>query len=159
MVDAIPTGHRTVTPHLIVRGCAQALQFYEKAFGAEVVERHDGPEGSGIMHAQIRIGDSLVMLADEMPHMETWVSAQKLGGTSVGIHLYVEDVDVAFQRAVEAGATARMPPMDTFWGDRYGLLFDPFGHAWSIATHIADLTPEEMEEAARQFFASAKEGG
>lgn len=135
---------RTVTPHLICAGAAEAIEFYKKAFGAVDEGRMAGDDGK-LVHAQIRIGDSAVMLMDEMPEWGT-LGPNSLNGSPVAIHLYVEDVDAVFAQAVEAGATATMPVDDTFWGDRYGQIKDPFGHRWSIATHIKDLTDEEIKK-------------
>ena len=140
-VKPVPDGYRTVTPHLIVKGAAQAIEFYKKAFGAEELARMPGPKGS-VMHAEIQIGDSRIMLNDEFPDYGKMGPAS-IGGTPITIHLYVNDVDALFDRAVTAGATARMPVADMFWGDRYGQLEDPFGHHWSIATHKEDVSPEE----------------
>src|SRR5262249_12482440 len=145
MADAIPQGFHSVTPHLIVRDAARALDFYKKAFGAEVMGVMPTPDGK-IMHAAIKIGDSIIMLNDEFPEMGAR-SPQSTGGTSVTLHLYVEDVDTRFAQAVSAGATTKMPVMDQFWGDRYGVLTDPFGHQWSIATHVRDMSPEDMKSA------------
>jgi PhnB protein len=142
MVSAIPEGTRTVTPHLVVKGASKAIDFYTKAFGARERYRMNGPGGS-IGHAELQIGDSLIYLADEWPQGGSR-SPQSLKGSSVVIHLYVDDVDSSFQRAVRAGATVTQPLMDMFWGDRFGQLQDPFGHVWSMATHKQDLTPEEM---------------
>jgi PhnB protein len=138
----IPDGFHTITPHMIIRGAAKAIEFYKKAFGAEEIMRMPGPDGQSIMHAEIRIGDSVIMLNDEFPDWGK-VSPQALNGSPVTIHLYVNDADAVFNKAVQAGATAIMPVADMFWGDRYGCLQDPFGHHWSVATHIADYTPEE----------------
>jgi len=151
MVRAIPEGFHSVTPHLTVRGAARAIDFYERAFGAQELGRMPAPGGEKVMHAAVRIANSVVMLNDEFPDMGSR-SPEALGGTPVTIHLYVEDVDVVFKRAVAAGATARMPPADMFWGDRYGKVVDPFGHEWSIATHKEDLTPEEMGKRAAAAF-------
>ena len=118
--------------------------------GAEERFRIPGPDPSIVMHAELRIGDSPIMLASEFPDMGS-VSPERLGGSPVGIHLYVDDVDASFARAVEAGATATMPPQDMFWGDRYGRLTDPFGHVWSMATHQRDVPPDELMEAAKAF--------
>jgi uncharacterized glyoxalase superfamily protein PhnB len=144
-VKAIPEGYHTLTPYMTVRDAAGAIAFYKQAFGA--VERGvmKGPDGK-IMHAELRIGDSIVMLADEFPDFGS-LSPQSIGGTGMGLHIYVEDVDSAFDRAVGAGATIEMPVSDMFWGDRYGKLLDPFGHKWSIATHTRDMSTEEIEEA------------
>lgn len=150
-VQPIPAGYHTLTPYLIVRGAAHAIEFYRRAFGAEEVCRLPGPDGFSIGHAEIKIGDSHVMLADEDPQYGTKAPPSS-GGTSVSLHMYVADVDAAFQRAVDAGATARMPPTDMFWGDRYGKLVDPFGHEWGLATHKEDVTPEEMARRAQTFY-------
>ncbi|NML60684.1 VOC family protein [Massilia sp. RP-1-19] len=146
-VKPIPEGVHAVTPHLVCAGAAEAIEFYKKAFNAVEIHRMPGPGGK-LMHGAIRIGDSMVMLADEFPE---WGSKgpKTLGGTPVTIHLYVEDVDAVFAQAVSAGATPAMAVADMFWGDRYGMLIDPFGHSWSVATHIKDLTTEEMIEASK----------
>ena len=151
-VKPIPEGYATVTPYLVVRGAERAIEFYKKAFGAEERARMPGPGGL-LVHAEVKIGNSIVMLCDEMPGMERWVSPESLNGTTAALHLYVTDVDAAFQRAVGAGATVSMPLMDAFWGDRYGKLTDPFGHEWSLATHQHDYTAEEIEKNAESFFA------
>ncbi len=145
-----PDGSHTITPHLIVRGASKAIEFYKKAFGAEEICVMRG-EGDSIMHAEIKIGDSVVYLADEAPQWGC-VGPQTLNGTSVTIHMYVPDADAAYDRAVKAGATATMPLQDMFWGDRYGKLQDPFGHHWSVATHKEDVSPEEcMQRMAAAF--------
>jgi len=140
-------GFRTVTPHLVCTGAAKALDFYKKAFNATELERMPGPDGR-LMHAAVRIGDSIVMVVDEFPEMGGR-SPATLKGTPVTLHLYVDDADAWFQRATAAGATVRMPLSDMFWGDRYGQIVDPFGHAWGIATHLRDLTPQQIQEGAR----------
>ncbi len=142
MAKAIPDGYYTVTPHLVLKDADKALEFYKKAFGAEEVFRMPGPDGKTIMHAEIRIGNSHVMLNDEMPDYGA-LGPQSVGGTPVTLHLYVNDVDATFKRAIEAGAKEEMPVADMFWGDRYGKLIDPFGHKWSVATHKEDVSPEE----------------
>ena len=147
----IPPGFHTVTPHLVVQGASEAIEFYAKAFGAEELYRMPGPDGSSVMHALLQIGDSFVMLNDEFPDMNV-ISPESLKGSAVTIHLYVEDVDSVFSQAIAAGAQESMPVEDTFWGDRYGKLIDPFGHHWSIATHIEDLSPEEVETRAAEAF-------
>ena len=152
MVNPIPDGTRTVTPHLVIKGASKAIDFYAKAFGAREHYRMDGPGGS-IGHAELQIGDSLVYLADEWPQGASR-SPQSLKGSSVVIHLYVPDVDSSFQRAVGAGATVVQPLMDMFWGDRFGQVRDPFGHLWSLATHTEDLTPEEMARRGREAMAA-----
>jgi uncharacterized glyoxalase superfamily protein PhnB len=138
----------TVTAHLVCAGAADAIAFYVRAFGAEEVMRLPDPEGK-LAHAALRIGDSMVMLMDEYPNWDAR-GPKALGGTSVTLHLSVPDVDSAFRRAIEAGAVSRMEPADMFWGDRYGVVEDPFGHRWSMATHIRDVPPEEMQEAMRK---------
>ena len=144
-VKPIPDGMRTVTPHLVCGGAAEAIEFYKKAFAAEEVMRLPGPNGK-LMHAQIRIGDSAIMLVDEMPEWGA-VGPKMLKGSPVTIHLFVEDADAFFTRAADAGATVKMPLADMFWGDRYGVLEDPFGHLWSVATHVRDLSPEDIMKA------------
>ena len=143
-VQAIPPGYHTVTPYLVVNDAAKAIDFYRRAFGAREKFRMEGPPGK-IGHAELQIGDSIIMLADEMPQMDN-KSPQTLGGTTSGIFLYVTDVDAAFNQAVAAGAKVDMPVADMFWGDRYGKLTDPFGHSWSMATHKEDVAPEEMKK-------------
>jgi uncharacterized glyoxalase superfamily protein PhnB len=146
-VKPIPDGMHSVTPHLICAGAADAIDFYKKAFNAIELARLPGPNGK-LMHGSIRIGDSIVMLADEFPDMGS-LGPKSLKGSPVSIHLYVADVDAFTERAVAAGAKVTMPLADMFWGDRYGQLEDPFGHRWSVATHIRDVTPEEMQQAMR----------
>lgn len=150
-LKAIPEGYHTLTPYLIVRGTAHAIEFYKRAFGAIEIGRMPGPDGFSIMHAEIKIGDSHVMLTDENPQWNV-KSPPAFGGTSVSLHMYVEDADKAYQQAIDAGATAKMPPADMFWGDRFGKLIDPFGHEWSIATHKEDVPPAEMAQRAQAFF-------
>jgi PhnB protein len=141
----IPDGMHSVTPHLICAGASDAIEFYKKAFNAVELSRMPGSEGR-LMHASIRIGDSTVMLVDESPEWGM-LGPKARKGSSVYIHLYVDDVDAFTARAVAAGATLVMPVADMFWGDRYGQLEDPFGHQWSVATHVRDVTPGEMREA------------
>jgi PhnB protein len=141
----IPEGMHSVTPHLICAGASDAIEFYKKAFNAVELSRMPGPGGK-VMHASIRIGDSVVMLVDESPEWGM-LGPKARKGSSVYIHLYVDDVDAFTARAVAAGATVTMPVADMFWGDRYGQLEDPFGHLWSVATHVRDMTPEETREA------------
>ena len=147
-VKPIPDGFHTLSPHIVVRDVAKAIAFYQAAFGAEKVHVHYMPDGKTVMHAQIRIGDSPVLIAEEC---EQWGSKSPLllGATPVKLHLYVKDADAVFDRAVNAGATVTMPMADMFWGDRYGMVVDPFGHQWSIATHTKDMTPDEMARAAQ----------
>jgi len=143
-VNFIPDGMHTVTPHLICAGAADAIEFYKKAFDAVELSRMPGPGGK-LMHASIRIGNSAVMLADEFPDFGN-LSPLALKGTPVVLHIYVPNVDEIFAQAVAAGAIVRMPVTDMFWGDRYGQVLDPYGHHWSLATHMHDYTPEEMAE-------------
>jgi PhnB protein len=150
-VKPIPEGYHTITPHLIVKNGAQAIEFYKKAFGAEELFRMNTPDGN-VGHAQLKIGDSLFMLADEFPQMGA-LSPESIGGSPVSMYVYVEDVDTVFNQAVSAGATVVNPVMDMFYGDRWGHLKDPFGHFWSIATHKKDLTPDELKKAAEIAFA------
>ena len=145
--NPVEEGMHTVTPHLVCAGAADAIEFYKKAFGAEEMMRLPMPNGK-LGHAMLRIGDSPIMLADEFPEWDS-PAPTTLKGTPVTIHLSVPDVDQAFRRAVEAGATVKMELADMFWGDRYGVVEDPFGHRWSLATHIRDVSPEEMEKAMR----------
>ncbi len=153
-VSPIPAAYRTLTPHLVVRGGRDALEYYAAAFGAEVLESMPGPDGSSIMNATLKIGDSVVMIADEMPMMTYWVSPDQLEGTTSGVHLFVEDVDAWFKRANDAGLRrVMMEPQDTFWGDRYCQFIDRFGHAWSIATRKENLTPEQIQERAKEWMA------
>ena len=161
-VKPIPPGYHTATPYLVVNGAARAIEFYKKAFGAQELFRMGGPGGK-IGHAEIKIGDSPIMLSDEMAHNK---SPESLGGSPGGIFLYVEDVDAAFDRAISAGAKEEMRPTNMFWGDRFGSLKDPFGHSWSLATHIEDVAPEEMEKRSREWMSqmsqmaqSASQGG
>jgi len=145
-VKPIPEGMHSLTPHLVCAGAAEAIEFYKNAFGAVERGRMPGPDGK-LMHAQVSIGDSYLMLVDEMPQWKC-LGPKALGGSPVTLHLYVEDADAVFERAVAAGAQVVMPLDDMFWGDRYGQLLDPFGHKWSVATHVRDLTSEEIRQAA-----------
>jgi PhnB protein len=144
-VKPIPDGMHSITPHLVCAGAAQAIEFYARAFGAVEQMRLPGPGGK-LMHASVRIGDSMVMLVDENREWGA-LGPLSLNGSPVTIHLQVADVDAVFAQAVAAGATVTMPLADMFWGDRYGQLKDPFGHLWSVATHQRDLTPQEIQEA------------
>jgi PhnB protein len=144
-VNPVPEDMHSVTPHLVCAGAAEAIEFYKKAFGAVEAARVPGPGGK-LMHAMIRIGDSAVMLVDEMPEWGA-LGPKSLNGSPVTIHLYVENADASFERAVKAGAKVTMPLADQFWGDRYGKLVDPFGHHWSIATHVRDVSMEEAQQA------------
>ncbi len=150
-VNPVPEGYRTVTPYLIIRDAAKAIEFYKKALGAQEIFRMPMPNGK-LAHAEIKIGDSMIMMADENPEWGA-SSPQALNGTPVGIFLYVPDVDATYKQAVDAGATPTMPPADMFWGDRYGKLKDPFGHEWSVGTHKEDVSPEEIGRRQEAFFA------
>lgn len=147
---AIPKGYHTVTPSLFVAGAAKAIDFYKKALGAEELMRFPGPDGK-IMHAEIKVGDSIIMLADEMPDMGGR-SPKSIGGTPVSFFVYGENVDAAWKRAVDAGAREVQPLADQFWGDRTGCLEDPFGHHWWLAQHLEDLTPEQIQKNAEAYF-------
>ena len=153
MAQKIPEGFNTVSTYLIVKDAKEAIGFYQKALGAEAGVHMPGPGGQGTMHAELRIGNSTVMLTDENPQWEM-KSPSTLGGTPAGLHLYVDDADKAFQRAIDAGCTVKAPLMDAFWGDRFGMVVDPFGHLWGIATHKEDVPEEEMGKRAAEFFAN-----
>jgi PhnB protein len=144
MAKAIPDGYHSVTPYLIINGASEAIAYYQKAFGATELFRMPAPEDK-IGHAEIKIGDSPIMLADEYPEMG-YKSPRTLGGSPVSIMIYVEDVDTVFDQAIAAGGKAQRPVKDQFYGDRSGTLEDPFGHVWHVATHKEDVTPEEMEK-------------
>jgi PhnB protein len=141
-VKAIPDGYHTITPYLFVRGATSAIDFYRTVFGATEILRMPGPDGR-IMHAELKIGDSIVMLADENP-TNGIMSPQTIGGYSIGMHIYVENVDAVIQKAIENGAKMLRPIKNQFYGDRSGSLLDPFGHMWSVATHVEDVSPEEL---------------
>jgi PhnB protein len=153
-VKAIPRGYHSVTPHLVIRDAAKAIPFYKKAFAAKEIMRMPGPGGS-IMHAEIRVGDSTIMLADETSDMGS-KSPAALGGSPVGFYVYVENLDATWKKAVAAGAKILMPLTDMFWGDRMGRLEDPFGHSWSLASHVKDVTPAEIKKAQKAFLAQQK---
>jgi len=154
MAHPIPTGFHAITPHLVLKGASEAIDFYKRAFGAKEVSRlpFPGPDGTmKVGHAELQIGDSRLFLADEFPD---YGSLGPAGGRSpVTIHVYVTDADAAFAQAVEAGATVAMPLADMFWGDRYGKLVDPFGHHWSVAEHLEDLTPDQVQQRMAAAFA------
>lgn len=152
----IPEGYHSLTPHLVVRNADQAIEFYKRAFGAKEIHRMPTPDGK-VLHAEITIGDSILMLVDEFPQWNC-LGPQSLGGSPVTIHVYVEDADALFKQAGAAGATVKMPLQDTFWGDRFGKITDPFGHEWSIATHMRDLTPDEIQKGAEAYFSSLPGG-
>jgi PhnB protein len=146
MPHPIPSGFHAITPHLVVKGASEAIEFYKQAFGATEISRMPFPAPDGqvkLGHAQLKIGDSTLFLVDEFPQQNVLAPS---GSSPVTIHLYVTDADATFATAVKAGATVSMPVSDMFWGDRYGKLVDPFGHSWSIAEHLEDLTPAQMQE-------------
>ena len=149
-VKAIPEGFHTITPHITVRNAKQAMEFYKKAFGAEVLRTM--MQGDSVMHAVLKIGDSLLMLNDEFPQMGA-LSPLSTHGSGVVLHIATENVDAAFERATSAGATVTMPLMDQFWGDRYGVVTDPYGHKWSLGTHIRDMSEDEVRRAQEEAFA------
>jgi len=152
-VKPVPTGFHTLTPHLVCKDAPKAIEFYKKAFGAKELSVLKSPDGK-LMHAEVKIGNSILMIADVYEGMNQ--DPKALGGTPVTIHMYVKDADKTYHQALKAGATETMPIMDMFWGDRYGIVADPWGHHWSIATHKEDLTPEQIMKNAAQAFA---EGG
>jgi uncharacterized glyoxalase superfamily protein PhnB len=158
MAKPIPEGYHAVTPALTVKNGAKMIDFYKQAFGAQERMRMHGPDGTTIMHAELQIGDSLVMLGEESPDMGCFAPVSK-GGPTGSLFLYVPDVDAAFQRAVSAGAKVVMPVSDMFWGDRFGTVEDPSGHRWGLATHKEDLTPEEISTRQKAFFASMPKRG
>jgi len=149
MIGPVPEDFHTITPHLVVKGVARAIEWYTAALGAHELLRNTAPDGVSIMHSELLLGDSRFFVVDEFA--ESMVAPTTLGGTPVTLHLYVKDVDVLFNRAVDAGATVLMPVADQFWGDRYGMLIDPFGHRWSIASRIEDLSPRALQERAAQW--------
>lgn len=151
MTKPIPDGYHTLTPHLIVSDGAKAIDFYKTAFGAQEIGRFMAPDGRGVMHAELKIGNSILMLGGEFP--PSCLSPQSRGGTTVSLYLYFDNSDAAFDRAVKAGCTVKMPMMDQFWGDRCGQVEDPFGHQWTVATHKKDLTHDQIAENAKAFFA------
>ena len=155
MAQSMPGGYHAVTPSLTFKDSKKAIEFYQKAFSAKVLELFPNPAGPGIMHATIQIGDSIVMMADEGPQCQ---SAETLGGSPITLYLYVPDADAAFKQAVAAGGTVTMPVADMFWGDRAGQIKDPFGYCWMIATHTQDLTQEQIRKGAEAFFAHMAKG-
>lgn len=152
----IPNGYRSVTPSFTYKNTKNAIDFYAKAFGAKTIDTFASMDGKGIMHAVIQIGDSRIMMGDEMPHCP---SAETMGNSPIGMFLYVTDVDAAFKKAIAAGATEAMPVSDMFWGDRAGSVKDPFGYSWMIATHTQDFTPEQIRQNAEKFFAQMAANG
>lgn len=157
----VPEGFHTVTPHLVLDGCAKAIEFYKEAFGAREGRRMPGPGGK-IVHAEIRVGDSMVMMNDEMPPMPgqpgVYKSPKSAGLATAALFLYLKDVDAAYDRAVKAGCTPRQPPTDMFWGDRYAQVIDPFGHTWALATQVERVSPAQVEKRHREFLARMPQG-
>ena len=155
MHTSLPEGYHSITPYLVVNDASKAIDFYKRAFGAKETRRHHGPDGKSIMNAELKIGDSIILLSDEFPHGGCRLP-KSIGGTAVMLYIYTEDVDKVFNQAISAGATIVMPVMDAFWGDRYGQLSDPFGHIWSIATHKQDLSREEIEKTGQAMLNAAQ---
>jgi PhnB protein len=155
MTKPIPDGYHAVTPSLTLKNSKKAIEFYQRAFGAKVLDMFPNPSGQGIMHATIQIGDSIIMMGDEFPAPHSPRSAETLGASPISLYVYVSDVDAVFKQAVAAGGTAVMPVAEMFWGDRAGTLKDPFGYQWMIATHKRDLTKDQIRTEAEAFFAEA----
>lgn len=157
-ISPVPEDFHSITPHLVVRGVAEAVAFYREAFGAQELFRNLGPDGVSIIHSELLLGDSRFFVNDEFPEHGT-VSPRQLNGTAVTLHLYVEDVDEVYERALAAGAEIIFSLQDCFWGDRYAIVRDPFGHKWSLASRIEDLSPGEVQERARREFGAGSTGG
>ena len=155
-VKPVPEGHHTVTPHLTVRDGMKLIEFYKQAFGAKEQRRSVTPDGKSLLHAELSIGDSRIFLNDEFPEMGAR-SPLGTNGTPVQLHLYVEDVDSLYQSALSAGAKVVMPLADQFWGDRYGVVEDPSGHRWALASHVRDMAPDQLKQAAAEIFGDKKE--
>ncbi|MCB2211302.1 VOC family protein [bacterium] len=159
-VNPIPDGFHTISAHMVIKGAKEAIEYYQDLFNAEVLFETLMPDGETVMNAEIRIGDSVIMIADELPMMKYWVSPAQLKGTTVGLHLSVDNVDEWFKRAEQGDVKVLIPPTDMFWGHRYCQFIDKFGHAWSIATKVEDVSEEEINERARQWMAEmAKQDG
>jgi PhnB protein len=152
MAHFIPQGFTSVTPFFVFKDCRKAIEFYKQAFGAQEKFAMPGPDGKGVMHAELVIGNSILMMGDEHPEMSC-KSAETMGGSPISFYVYVENVDQAFRRALEAGAKSQMDVADMFWGDRTGTVQDLFGYNWTLATHIKDLSPQEMQQGAQEAFA------
>ena len=153
MAQAIPEGYHTVTPSFTFKDSKKAIEFYKKAFGAKVIDLMPGLNGQGVMHATIQIGNSIMMMGDEMPASNCAKSAETTGGSPISFYVYVPNADVAFKQAIAAGGKEVMPVMDMFWGDRAGNFKDPFGYMWMVGTHKQDLTPDQIKKGAESFFA------
>ena len=156
MSKGVPAGFHTLTPSMVVKDARKAIDFFKRAFGAEEIDVMTGPDGR-VMHAEIRLADSILMMGEENPAWPQFKSAETLGGSPISLHLYVADVDAAFKRALDAGAKADMPVQDMFWGDRYGKVRDPFGHVWGLATRVKEMTKEEVARAGREWMAKMAE--
>lgn len=150
-VKPIPAGFHTITPSLIVSDAAKAIEFYKRALGAEALGCHTTPDGSKVVHSELKVGNSIIFVNDEFPEMGACAPASA-AATSITFNLYVEDADAAFAQAVDAGATSVMPVAEMFWGDRWGVVTDPYGYKWSFCTHVKDVTPEELERASSEIF-------
>ena len=157
MAKPVPDGYHSLTPSLVLKDARKAIEFYKRAFGAEEVDVMAGPDGR-VMHAELRFGDSMLMLGEENPAWPAFKSAETIGSSPASLHLYVPDADAAFKRAVDAGAKSEMPVEDAFWGDRYGKVRDPFGYSWGLATRVKNLTPAEIKTAAQEWFAKQSVG-
>ncbi len=156
MSKGVPAGFHVLTPSMVVKDARKAIDFFQLAFGAEEIDVMTGPDGR-VMHAEIRFGDSILMMGEENPAWAQFKSAETLGGSPISLHFYVADVDAAFKRALDAGAKADMPVQDMFWGDRYGKVRDPFGHVWGLATRVKEMTKEEVARAGREWMAKMAE--
>ena len=156
MSKGVPAGFHALTPSMVVKDARKAIDFFKRAFGAEEIDVMTGPDGR-VMHAEIRLADSILMMGEENPAWPQFKSAETLGGSPISLHLYVADVDAAFKRALDAGAKADMPVQDMFWGDRYGKVRDPFGHVWGLATRVKEMTKEEVARAGREWMAKMAE--
>ncbi|HXV80072.1 MAG TPA: VOC family protein [Candidatus Binatia bacterium] len=156
MTKSIPEEYHSVTPIFVFKDARKAIEFYKRAFGAQERFVMPGPNGKGVMHAELRIGDSIIMMGEENPH-KPCKSAETIGSSPVSFYLYVENVDEAFSTAVAAGAEVQMPVQDMFWGDRVGTVQDPFGYGWTLAKHIKDPTPEEIRQGAEAAFAQMEQ--
>jgi uncharacterized glyoxalase superfamily protein PhnB len=157
MTKPIPEGYQSLTPMFVFKDAHKAIEFYRRAFGAEERFLMPGPDGKGVMHAEVKIGSSIIMMGEENPQYPSCKSAETMGGSPISFYIYVQDVDDAFKVAVDAGAEVQMAVEDMFWGDRMGTVRDPFGYSWSLASHVKDLTPKEIEEGAKAAFAKMAE--
>jgi PhnB protein len=157
-VKRVPEGFHTITPGLVVNGAQKAIEFYKEAFGAEIISVKTDPDGAKVLHSEIKIGDSRFFVNDEFPEMGA-CGPKTVGGSPVSLNMYVEDADAVFNKAVAAGATVLMPLADQFWGDRWGMVTDPFGHIWSVASHVADISEEDIDKASEEYFNKSGKAG